>query len=717
DSITMTALVPANRWYGPYLYGSPPDTSRLKHVKIEHTWYGVYAVNRHAVAVDSSRIRQSYYYGAYLGAPHSRISHSVVDTTAQAGYQAVWLGDSTTFEGTTVRGSASDGVYIGGDSVRIVGGLIDGAGEIGLQSPYYYGTVVAGGQRPRITRGASYPVRVPIQLLAALAPSVGDQDSLRGNAKDTIVIVGGTLKRNTQTVASNFPWRVEGSFYVDTGAVLTVQPAASLAFASGIWMYLQSGKISAIGKADSTIRFTAIDPANRWYGLYFYGTSSDTSRIAHAKLEYTWDGVYASGRNPVSVENSVIRQSYYYGAYLQAPGSRISSSAVDTTVAAGYYAVLLGDSTIFQATTVRGAAGYGVYINGDSVRVLGGTIDGSGDYGLYVPGDYKAGTIQPVVIKGGKSYPARLPIRYVPLVAPTASDQDSLLGNAKDTLVVAGGSLTGATATARARLPWRIEASPEIDASATLAAEAGASLSFGSGISLYVQNGGRLSLLGKGADSAVVLRAISAASPWNGIHLYNTPSDTSRLVRVRIEDAHYGVYAQHATHFVRIDSAVIRQITYTGVRLMAPSSVLRYSTVDTTDTSTWPAVRAEGSTSLYSVRVRGAAGVGVEVPAQSVSLSYCEVTGSGGGTTSTAHGVHVTTSNPTGVTVNNCNLFGNGGNGIHNVSTTVTIDGTNNWWGSASGPTDTAGGGDGVSANVNYTPVQSGLVTLPYVPK
>lgn len=96
---------------------------------------------------------------------------------------------------------------------------------------------------------------------------------------------------------------------------------------------------------------------------------------------------------------------------------------------------------------------------------------------------------------------------------------------------------------------------------------------------------------------------------------------------------------------------------------------------------------------------------GVFVDADSVTLRNCEVRDNG---STTAH--HGITSHSNGtitrLVVNNCNLINNAGFGVNNGSLTnaaYLIDATNNWWGDPAGPTGTSG--DGVSANVNTTPV------------
>jgi hypothetical protein len=62
-------------------------------------------------------------------------------------------------------------------------------------------------------------------------------------------------------------------------------------------------------------------------------------------------------------------------------------------------------------------------------------------------------------------------------------------------------------------------------------------------------------------------------------------------------------------------------------------------------------------------------------------------------------------------TVNHCNIYGNSGLGINNL-TPQTVDAMHNWWGSDTGPAP-SGSGNGVSTNVNFTPWLTAPESLP----
>lgn len=66
--------------------------------------------------------------------------------------------------------------------------------------------------------------------------------------------------------------------------------------------------------------------------------------------------------------------------------------------------------------------------------------------------------------------------------------------------------------------------------------------------------------------------------------------------------------------------------------------------------------------------------------------------------------------------INNNDIYNNSQYGVYNRDKTFTIDATNNWWGSDTGPTHTAnsgGIGDKVTDGVNYTPYKGGGAASP----
>jgi hypothetical protein len=377
--ITFTAVEPVSGWGGLYFYGTAPDTSRIRHAVIEHALYGVQSANQQPVLVDSTRIRRSRYYAAYLTAPGSALRHSVVDTTTQAGYAAVTLGNGTALEGTLVRGSADQGVHVFGNNVRLLGGRIVGSAGIGL---HIAGGSLAQASPVRVLGGATYGARLGIQHLALLAPTAAAQDSLMGNARDTLVIWGGTLRHATQVVRADFPWRAEGTVYVDSGAVLRPQPGSR--YTSNGYIYvLPGGRLEALGTAAQPITFAPLDPGGSWNGIYLTGAGTDTSRLVHARVSDASYGTYAAGSHVVLIDSSSFNRSRSVGAYLT-PGSRLNASLVAGTSNGSSPAVVLGVGTLMIGTVVAGSSGTGVQVQGDQALLETCEVAGSGGHGVVI---------------------------------------------------------------------------------------------------------------------------------------------------------------------------------------------------------------------------------------------------------------------------------------------------------------------------------------------
>jgi hypothetical protein len=289
-----------------------------------------------------------------------------------------------------------------------------------------------------------------------------------------------------------------------------------------------------------------------------------------------------------------------------------------------------------------------------------------------------------------------------PRIYATVAQQDSLLGNARDTLVVTGGILQQFAYPA-ADLPWRVTDDIIVQYYGILRPEPGASLAFTPYKGITARNGGRV--VARGTQAAPVLFTATDSLGWGGISLEGAPSLSSYLTNVRIEYVkafyHAGVAAQDS-HTVVIDSAVLRQNVF-PVALSSPGSRISRSRVDTTLSSA-PAVQLDAEARIESTLIRASGGSGLLVRSAAAQVVSCEIRGSA------RHGIDVWAA----AAVHNCNLFDNTGVGIYVADSGFTVDGEDNWWGDAAGPTGP--NGDGAGAAVDYTPWRTTPFVLPYVP-
>jgi hypothetical protein len=506
----------------------------------------------------------------------------------------------------------------------------------------------------------------------------------------------------TWTRASN-PHRVSGNIFV--ASTLTLEPGVVVCFGwYSALLFNSGGRLVADGLDTARIVLTAVDPATGWEGLAFL--SAGPSSLKNVILDHVATDIMAIvswDSSAVVIDSSVFRHAGT-GLYLIGRGSSISRSLVDTTATTQLAAVTLGTLSRFEETVIRGAAGIGLAVLGThGVSLLGGRIEGSGGVGLVVtttgPGIVAT---RPIRVVGGASYPAELVVSAFPRIYPALADQDSLLGNARDTLVVTGGILQAFAYPTQA-LPWRVTGEIVVQYFGILRAWPGASLTFASYTGITARYGGRV--VARGTLSAPVLfTAANSQGGRSGIWLEGAPSLSSYLTNVRIEHTNAfnrnGVMAIDS-HTVVIDSAVFRQNRY-PVGLFSPGSRISRSRVDTT-LAALPAVVLASNAKIESTLIRGSAGAGLGVYSPSAQVISCEIRGSAGA------GIELQAA----VAVHDCNLVDNGGPGITNLAAT-SADATNNWWGDTGGPTGP--NGDGVSGLLTYTPWRTTPFVLPYVP-
>ncbi|HEU4886191.1 MAG TPA: right-handed parallel beta-helix repeat-containing protein [Longimicrobium sp.] len=569
----------------------------------------------------------------------------------------------------------------------------------------------------RRTFGRTVPLRgmLAVALLAGLGAcardAVGPGRASPGGPSFTInpacdSALGGQVHTDSVLTAetwtrANSPHRVNAYIYIEGPGVLTLEPGTVLCFVNASWLSADhGGRLVAEGRDTARIVFTAADPANWWQGVRLFGSPGSASVLKHVRMEYASGALTSSGDHAAVIDSSVFRQNGY-ALSLFGRGSRISRSRVDTTTTPwATAAATIGTQVTFEQNVIRGAAGVGLAVMGiHGVSLLGGRIEGSGGVGLRVT-TTGAGFVStaPVRVVGGASYPAELVVSAFPRIYTTVAQQDSLLGNARDTLVVTGGLLQQFAYPTQA-LPWHVVGDIQVQNIGILAPKPGATLVFDEDVGIHADYGGRVVARGT-ATAPVLFTAADAAAGWDGVWLYGTPALSSYLTNVRME--HTTRTAVHAFdgHVLAIDSAVFRQNGAAAVLYAANSRISR-SRVDTTTWSARPAVQLGYNTTLESTLIRGSAWYGLVVDRAAV-LS-CDIRDSA------SHGISGTVND-----VHNCNLVNNAGSGISNNPNWSLANAEDNWWGDAAGPTGASG--DGVSGPVDYTPWRTTPYVLPYVP-
>jgi hypothetical protein len=517
-----------------------------------------------------------------------------------------------------------------------------------------------------------------------------------------------TLHAATTWSAAASPHHVTGTIFVEDDR-LTIEAGARICFGPGTRLvFWNGGYLRANGTESAGVVLTATDPAAGWQGLAFAGEPAGPSRLKHTLIELVdvfQVAVLAGDRHAVNVDSSVVRQ-VGRAAILGSPGSRMLATTVDTTTYRYAPAVELSDSSRLSGGTIRGAAGIALHVNGSiGIRLTGGVrIEGAGDVGIWATlgQGIEAGT--PVRVVGGATHPARLSVYALARLYPLAAEQDSLVGNGRDTVLVSGGTLRGYTLAASSAIPWRVLSVIDVDSGGDLRTLAGARMAFGPNAAIHAANGGRVVLRGALANPAV-LTADDPALGWGGIVLDGATPATSYVSRVRIEHTYTWASGVAATgdHTVYVDTVVFRH-TGRAVLLHSAGSRISYSRVDTTLNSAWAAVDLAADADIASTLIRGSSGEGLAIRSATAVVTSCHVTGSVREGILLEHAIPVT----------HCNLVDNGGVGLRNDAALGTTTAQHLWWGDAAGPTGTSG--DGVAGLVDHTPWLTSPYTLPFVP-
>jgi hypothetical protein len=511
-----------------------------------------------------------------------------------------------------------------------------------------------------------------------------------------------TITATQHWYPSGNPHWVTGDIRVDNGAQLRIHPGTIVCFDQFVEVVADGGgRVAVDGDDTARVVLTALHPDYGWDGVALHGTPASNSFMHHALVEYARGGaaVYAGDNHMVVLDSVHVRQSGN-AALLYSRGSRILRSVVDTTT---WVAVVLGDSTRFTETTVRGAGWMGVYVVAQSgVQLLGGRIEGSALAGLLVDNAGAVMVADPIRITGGATYPIDAPLDVLGRLYNTLAEQDSLLGNARDTAYVGAGTLD-VNLYAISALPWRVTGHLTVSTGGKLWIQPGAALAFEAPWGITARDGGRL--LARGSAAAPVrLGPVDSVYGWAGIQLEDAPAGPSYLTNARVDYTRStSALVARDSHTVVIDSTVFRRVAQAAA-LLSPGSVIRHSRVDSTTTTGMAAVELAADATLSSTLIRGAMDTGIHLHTSTAEVISCEVRDGGG------DAINVAASG--GAEVRNCNLVNNAGYGVLGGATLSDVEDI--WWGDAAGPFGASG--DGASGALDYTPWRTTPYTLPYVP-
>lgn len=515
----------------------------------------------------------------------------------------------------------------------------------------------------------------------------------------------------TWTVATQ-PHFVSGQVSFNSGANLTIQPGTLVCFNGGSLVFKAGSRLMAQGKPDSIIKFVAATEGSYWGDIqlgdnssYGTGAPADTSRISNALIENAYNGIYGYNQHAVIIDSVRVRNFYYNGVQILAPGSRLSRSVVDTSLY-GYngYAITLGRALVENTSVHLTSTGTGVFLTDTgtvrNVDIQGGTsgiadyyyyyyyaangarlnnvtIQGTSGTALQLEYSTVAATSANVSITGSTGGAYRGQIGNLGILFPDSASQDMLKNNGKDTVFVTGGYLVRDTAVVRPDLPWVITNVTYVDSLALLKVLAGSTVNVDYW-GIQFQKGGTLSAVGTPTKfirfrptGSSTFYGLRFDSPGAGGIPANAPTAVSTLSYVQVDSA-YGqgtndgigysaAIAGGVRHRLLMDSVIIRKPYYTAASIAAKGSYLMRSVIDTTGpassnfVSSQPALVLGDSVLVDSTLVRRSGQIGIFAQGTGVNLRYVRVVASQAQAISAENGLLAATT--TSVRADSANAF------------------------------------------------------------
>ena len=483
---------------------------------------------------------------------------------------------------------------------------------------------------------------------------------------------------NAHWRAADGPHRLNGAvtfqmLEVEAGTLVCGAPGGSLT----------GRQLSAIGTAEAPITFAAEDPSQPWAGLVLAAGdySSPVSRLEHVVIRDV-------GGRGLDAQEAVVRNARIENACAV-------SSPCSAVWASGYGAVVLED------VVVDGSGGAGISAGSRSGLQLDGVrIRNSAGIGLDIgpysdPSRAVTLSVTGLRIVGGLSYPARVQSIDLDALAYGRAVVDSLLGNARDTLLVIASDDGPDSVTIYRDLPWRVERSlwgnPPTVGIPSLRLEPGAMLTFDHAEIVWQLS----DLEARGtATEPITIR---------GGNLFWRPgaeaaTDTIRLAHVLLEDMAVGRgWLSPGSATLEMDS-IVASDTYFDLA-GGTSSIRTAALTNSQIRIRQPGVELEDLAMAFPGDVLPGAGTSaLHVESGSVALAGCDIRGA------PADAVLVSAAADEDTSITGCNLVDNAGFGVNNLSA-FTVDAAGNWWGDPAGPDGPDG--DGVSGDVVVEPVRT----------
>jgi len=507
-------------------------------------------------------------------------------------------------------------------------------------------------------------------------------------ARGMTAAVTATVKQAAGTIhtgaAGDTVWRAVGYPHILQGVArvprLRLEPGVEVRVEAGGGVVV--GLLDARGTAALPIRFFSDAGTGGWSGVRISSgaypvSGAPTSDLEHVRIEDA--DVAIQAEHPVEMRNVAVLRTASDGVVLSS--GTVRELTVDSAGGTGVRILSYNAPGLtLEAARVRWAEGKGIYLQRrSSLTLVGSEILESGAIGLHQ--DSEAFTLrvrEGIRISGGSSYPAYVYSSVLTGLLPDASSHTALTGNALDTLLVMGNGSTGPLVI-RPELPWAAQGG-----TCAVCAQLG-SVELRPGAFLRVGNGILRAQLSSSATADAPATVQGSPNWTNTLVLAGDGQPLRNVAFSWLVVTGEGTWPLNLADLTIIDGKV---------DLAPPNSTLSSASL----VGAQLVLRAGAA--ARNVQLRDAPADGVLVRGAGAILTDCVVTGSGG------HGVLVDSGT---VRVERCNLEGNTGVGINNL-TADTVDARGNWWGDAAGPLGPLG--DGVLGPVNFLPFLGAPLTF-----
>jgi len=749
---------------GVTIASSSPE---IRNSTFRDNWYGIECSNGNPT-LSNNLVTFNAAYGIYLNGSSSVISNCKILNNGSLGTYTGLYGTSSspTIQTCVIKNNTGGGIYIDGatNPVTISGNEVSNNDTSGSSyGIYYLGTAQATISYNYVSgHGGYYSIGIitshaqvnnniitsnwfPLAVTNHVN-STYSGNTITGNWYNTVMgVVFGNLS-GTLYNPSNLPPPLTMNQIigipntslprVENGDSLTIQPGARI---SGLTLVV-NGTLSAIGKADSLIRFTT--------SLLISGSGASSSVLDFCVLDTGYinisdcdpvvrnssimhsgsDGILCTNSNAI-LSGNLITANRLNGISLINSSPVISNCRITNNSLSGTgYSGIFGtnSSPTIQDCVIENARGYGVFVTGanDPTTITGDTILGNSSayYGIVT----SFAQVNNNIITGYK-----FPFAATGNLNNTSYWGNTMTGNTYNTAMVVFGNISG-TLYNPYNLPFPltsnvITTTTTIIKGESLTVQPGAVIKFLVGQYLTIK--GTLRAVGK-TDSLIAFTSfkddslggdsnsdggdsLPAPRDWAGLSILDSSSSNSVFDFCIIRYAEQCFWINSSNPVIR--NSVISN-HWIGINMNASNSTF---TNDLITSCTAGGIYISGNPSPYIYKC--------DVSANGTSGSYCGIYSFWNASPrirrsnilNNTDGAVRSTSGSSPV-IDSCNIYGNTNYGVNNEDVAITLNAQYNWWGDSTGPRDTSikppdynpgGLGDKVSDYVNYRP----WLTRPYI--